>query len=191
MMLGPRRFGDLKSSIKGLSANVLTQRLESLEASGIVRRRRLPPPASVQVYELTEWGLEAEPILEELGKWAARSPGHDVTAAFSPVSLMLSMRAEFQPERAVGVDVTIGFRLGEEDFFGTVRDGAVKTGRGAPDRPDAVVTTTAEMVAALFYGKVPLAELTAAGAMSVTGDAAALQRLADVYLLPPKAPVPG
>src|SRR5947209_6937624 len=69
LMLGPKRFSDLKADLPGISANVLTQRLEGLEATGLVRRRRLPPPGVAQVYELTEWGYEAEPIVQELGRW--------------------------------------------------------------------------------------------------------------------------
>jgi len=73
LMLGPKRFGDIRADLPGISANTLTQRLEGLEASGLVVRRRLPPPASAQVYELTRWGYEAEPIVQTLGRWAARS----------------------------------------------------------------------------------------------------------------------
>ena len=57
-----RGFSDIRADLPGISANVLTQRLEGLEASGLIVRRRLPPPASAQVYELTQWGFEAEPI---------------------------------------------------------------------------------------------------------------------------------
>ena len=92
LMLGPKRFGDLKADLPGISANVLTQRLEGLEASGIVTRKKLPPPASVQVYDLTDWGREAEPIIMTLGRWAARSPDHDPTLPLSGVSMMLSLR---------------------------------------------------------------------------------------------------
>src|SRR5436853_7580859 len=53
---GPRRFSDLKTDLHGISANVLTQRLTELEARRLVRKVRLPPPASVQVCEATEWG---------------------------------------------------------------------------------------------------------------------------------------
>src|SRR6478736_7296830 len=63
LMLGPRRFSELRIDLPGISANVLTQRLTELESRGLVRRRKLPPPASSQVYEATEWGLEAEPIV--------------------------------------------------------------------------------------------------------------------------------
>ena len=72
LFFGPKRFSDLRADLPGVSANVLTQRLEGLEAAGIVLRRRLPPPAAAQVYELTEWGQESEPIFQALGRWAAR-----------------------------------------------------------------------------------------------------------------------
>src|SRR5437762_13284154 len=69
---GPRRFSELKADLPGISANVLTQRLAELEARNLARRTKLPPPASVQVYEATEWGLEAVPPNAALGRWAAR-----------------------------------------------------------------------------------------------------------------------
>src|SRR4028118_2311757 len=56
LLLGPKRFSDLKGDLPGISANVLTQRLEGLEAAGIVVRRKLPPPASAQVYAPTPLG---------------------------------------------------------------------------------------------------------------------------------------
>ena len=62
LMMGPKRFSDIRESLPGISANVLTQRLEGLEAAGVLVRRKLPPPAAAQVYELTEWGYESEPI---------------------------------------------------------------------------------------------------------------------------------
>src|SRR3954465_7747245 len=88
---GPRRFSELKGDLQGISANVLTQRLTELEARGLVRKVRLPPPASVQVYQATEWGLEAIPVIASLGRWAARSPTHDPTLPMSHVSLVMSM----------------------------------------------------------------------------------------------------
>src|SRR5438067_10376690 len=72
LMFGGRRFSDLRSSLRGVSANILAQRLEGLERVGIIQRRKLPPPASVQIHELTPWGYEAEVILQVLGRWATR-----------------------------------------------------------------------------------------------------------------------
>src|SRR5215218_8341047 len=74
LVLGPKRFTDLRAGLPGISPNVLTQRLEELESGGILRRRKLPPPAAAWVYELTDWGLELERVIMALGRWGARSP---------------------------------------------------------------------------------------------------------------------
>src|SRR5687768_10875623 len=117
LLLGPRRFSDLKTTLNGISANVLTQRLEGLEAAGVLVRRKLPPPASVQVYELTPWGYEAAPIFQALGRWAARSPHHDPMRRFSPVSLMLSLRTMLSPQAAGNFKGRIQLFVNEEPFF--------------------------------------------------------------------------
>ena len=186
LMMGPRRFGDLRASLPSISANVLTQRLEGLEEARIVRRRKLAPPASVQVYELTEWGREAEPVLLALGRWGVRSPMHDPTLPLSPVALMLSFRAKFDAEKARGMDVTIGFRFGEEAFQVSVRKGVLAAERGEAAAPDVEVSGTPMAVAGLVYGKVPLKELEKS-ALAVKGDRAALKRFADLWQMPPKA----
>ncbi len=187
LMLGPRRFGDLRHSLPGISANVLTQRLEGLEETGIVRRRRLPPPAAVQVYELTEWGLEAEPIILALGTWAIRSPLHDPTLPLSPVALMLSFRAKFEATRAKGLNLTLVFRFDAEVFTVVVKRGALKITRGETSLADADIASAPPVIAALAYGKAPLKTLERQGALSITGDRAALMRFAGLFEMPPKA----
>ncbi len=187
LMMGPRRFGDLRASLPSISANVLTQRLEGLEAAHIVQRRKLAPPASVQVYDLTDWGREAEPVLLALGKWGVRSPMHDPTLPLSPVALMLSFRAKFDTAKAKGMDVMIGFRFGEEAFSVSVRKGVLATERGEATDADVDVAGSPMAVAGLIYGKVPLKELERQGALGVKGERAALMRFADHYEMPPKA----
>src|SRR5712692_10221349 len=66
LMLGPKRFTDLRAGLPGISANVLTQRLDELSDVAIVRSRQLDPPAGAWVYELTDWGRDFEPILSAL-----------------------------------------------------------------------------------------------------------------------------
>ena len=116
LMFGARRFSDLRANLPGISAKVLTERLAGLEEAGVLNRRKLPPPVSAQVYELTEWGYRAEPLVQELGRWAAMSSRHDPTLPLSPVSLMLSMRTMFDPAKAEGMQATIGFDIGGETF---------------------------------------------------------------------------
>src|SRR3982750_2197536 len=120
---GPRRFSELKADLPGISANVLTQRLGELERRGIVRKTRLPPPASVQVYEATPWGLEATPVIARLGRWAARSPLHDPTLPMSHVAVMMSLQTLFSSERAGGLAASVGFRLGEARYVAILEDG--------------------------------------------------------------------
>src|ERR671933_478014 len=74
LLLGPKRFTDLRAGLPNASPNVLAQRLRELERAGVMRRRNLPPPAASRVYELTEWGEELEPVIIRLGGWGARSP---------------------------------------------------------------------------------------------------------------------
>lgn len=187
LMFGPRRFGDLRASLPALSANVLAQRLEGLEAAGVVRRTRLPPPASVQVYELTDWGLEAEPIVLALGRWGARSPDLDPSLPFSAISMMLSFRAMFDAERASGVAVSLMFRFGAETFSVIVRDGTIACQRGQAGSHDVIVSGKPAAVAKAVYGFAALADMEAEGALTIEGDRAAWQRFAGIFRLPPTA----
>ncbi len=187
LMFGPRRFGDIRRTLPGLSANVLTQRLEQLEAAGVVQRRKLPPPASLQVYELTPWGYEAAPIFQAMGRWAARSPFHDPARPFSPVSLMLSFRTMLDADRAAGMNGRIGFRLGDDSFLLTMVDGKVTPERGSAEGADVVLTADAPALAAAAYADVPLADLEATGALRIDGDRALAERFVTLFPLPAKA----
>jgi DNA-binding HxlR family transcriptional regulator len=182
LMLGPRRFSDLRAALPGLSANVLTQKLAGLEDSGVIRRRRLEPPAGVQVYELTDWGLELEEALKVLGRWAARSLRHDPTLPLSAVSLMLSLRTMYAPTPGVQ-DMTVAFELGGESYFARIEGGALTTGRGRPDPADVRLTSTPEAVAGAIYADMPLAD-----AAFEVGDRGVLETFAGLFTLPPKAP---
>lgn len=187
LMMGPRRFSDLRKDLCGISANVLTQRLEGLEASGIVQRRKLPPPASVQVYELTDWGYEIKPVFMVLGRWAARSPLHDPTLPISAVSIMQSFETMYDPARARDATMTLGFVLGEDRMVVRVAGGQIETRRGDPDEAEVIVRAAPPVVAAAVYGKVPLAALEGEGAMTIDGDRAVFARFIDFFHLPEKA----
>lgn len=187
LLLGPKRFSDLRADLPGISANILTQRLEQLEAAGVLTRRRLPPPALAQVYELTPWGYESEPIIQALGRWATRSPLHDPTLPLSTVSLMLSFRTMLDPARARGVDARIGFRLGAETFLARLRKGRLDVARGDVTAADLVFTGTAPALAAAVYGGLSLKALTAQGALSIEGDHALAEKFVMLFPLPPKA----
>ena len=100
LLLGPKRFTDLRAGLRGASHNVLAQRLRELEQAGVVRRRRLPPPAGSAVYELTDWGRELESILITLGVWGVRSPSFSGDAPVGMDSVLLALRTFFDPDAA-------------------------------------------------------------------------------------------
>ena len=191
LMLGPKRFSDIRADLPGISANTLTQRLEGLEKAGIVIREKLPPPASGQVYGLSEWGHQALPVMGALGRWAVRSQGHDPNQHFSAVSLLLSFMAMNDPAITHGLDATIGFRLGRENYVLTMKDGAIKAARGEPAGADLVFEGAPGAVAAAVYGGVPFAELEGAGMLKLEGDRTIADRFITLFPLPPKAPRPG
>ena len=180
LMLGPRRFSELKADLPGISSNVLAQRLVELERRGLARKTRLPPPASVQVYEATEWGLEAEPIVQALGRWAARSPRHDPTLPISGVSILLSFRTMIDRERARGIDARIGFRFGETGYVAGLRDGEIDVSRGEPAGCDVIFTAAPTALAAVVYGGAPL------DSIGVEGDMELAKRFTTLFPLPPK-----
>jgi DNA-binding HxlR family transcriptional regulator len=63
---GPRRFGELRVDIEGISAKVLTARLRDLEQKAVVARRVLPTsPPSVE-YSLTPLGRELLPVIRAI-----------------------------------------------------------------------------------------------------------------------------
>ena len=181
LLLGPRRFGDLKSSLNGISANVLTQRLAGLEEASILVRRKLPPPASVQVYELTPWGYEAAPIFQAIGRWAVRSPHHDPTRPFTPVSLMLSLRTMFSADAAGDFAARIQLKIADEDFFWVRKGGDIRIGRGEIDSPDFTLTASPTAIAGVIYAGAPL------DSVAIEGDLALARRFTTLFPMPPKA----
>lgn len=182
LLLGPRRFSDLKTSLNGISANVLTQRLEGLEAAGVLIRRRLPPPAAVQVYELTPWGYEAAPIFQALGRWAVRSPDHDPTRPFSPVSLMLSLRTMLSPVAAGDLKAKIQLVMNGEPFlWARNKKGEIRIGRGELEDPDLTIRGSPSEIASYIYAGVPLSTL------EVDGDLKLATKLPGLFPMPEKA----
>lgn len=185
LVYGPKRFTDLKAGLPGISPNVLTQRLTELEQVGVVRKRRLPPPVSASVYDLTDWGRDLEESMMVLGRWAARSPSFDTEGAFSADSMMMSLRTMFHPADAQGLRVTINVALGDDLFFVEVRGGRITVQRGSADDADVTLTTDPETLAGVIYEGV---EPDEAG-LDVSGDRALFERFRSAFSLPEPATV--
>jgi DNA-binding HxlR family transcriptional regulator/putative sterol carrier protein len=192
LLLGPKRFTDLRAGLPGVSPNVLAQRLRELERAGVVRREKLPPPAASRVYELTEWGEELEPVITQLGRWGARSPSMSHDATIGVDSIVLALRTMFDPRAAEGLEASYKLQLGEDHFRVVVGEGRFEIVRGDADRPDASIETDPGTLRALVFHGRPLAEALRSGDVKIEGDESAAARFLSLFALPdPVAPAVG
>lgn len=153
LLLGPKRFTDLRDGLAGASPNVLSQRLRELEGGGVVRRHKVGAPT----YELTDWGRELHPLLVQLGRWGARSPVRPA-GALSVDALMIALEATFVAGEAADLRATFELRLGEERFSIELDRATITIARGAPRTPDAVIATDPATLRAVVFGDQKLAD---------------------------------
>ena len=184
LLFGPKRFTDLQAGLPQSSPNVLTQRLRELEDAGVVRRRKLPPPASTMAYELTDWGAELEPILMGLQRWGAGSPTfpHDVPVGCD--AAMLALKNAFSAETAAGLRLVLEVRFGTGTFRVTVADSAIDIGRGSADRPDATIDTDPVTLEEVVFGPLTIDGAEHAGTLRIDGDRGVVERFFELFPVP-------
>ncbi|GAA2806874.1 helix-turn-helix domain-containing protein [Streptomyces showdoensis] len=161
LLAGPRRYTDLHADLPGVSTDMLAGRLKDMEGAELVTRRRLPPPVSAAVYELTDRGRELLPVLRALAAWGAPAldaprPTDAVRAHWFAIPLLTAL----EPLGARVVQVT----LDEGEFHvRTGADGRAQYGDGAAVDADVRLVTDAETCRALANGESTLADAVAAG----------------------------
>lgn len=185
LLLGPKRFTDLRTGLPHASSNILSERLRDLEQGGVIQRRKLPPPAASTVYELTEWGRELEPIVTKLGAWGARSPIPPDSQEIGPDSIVLALRSLFDPETAGELEASYELRIGEQPFHVDVDGGEVELGRGGAGDPVATIAVAdASTFGAVLGGQLPLDEALASGAVQLDGPKQAAKRFLRLFPMP-------
>jgi DNA-binding HxlR family transcriptional regulator/putative sterol carrier protein len=185
LLLGPKRFTDIRSGLPHVSPDVLAQRLRDLEQAGVVHHRRLPPPYGSQVYELTASGRALEPALVALGRWGgvhAPPPSDDMCMSLDAV--IVSLRTLFDPERAGDFAARVELRLDGERFRVEIADGAVEAGRGELPGADVVIEGDPVTLLEVLHGHRRLADALAAGTLRLEGDKRAAKRFAQLFPLP-------
>jgi DNA-binding HxlR family transcriptional regulator len=188
LLLGPKRNTDLRRSLPNASPNVLSQRLAELEGAGVIRRRKLPPPAGTRVYELTDWGRKLEEIVLSLGRWGAQSPTPPSDAPIrSADSIVLALRDRFDPTAAHGLRAGYELRLGEDRFRITVAGDQFEAVRGDADQADATIDTDPDTINAVLWKGRPLADAQRSGTLTIEGDKAAVERFARLFPMPEPA----
>jgi DNA-binding HxlR family transcriptional regulator len=182
LILGPKRFSQLRDGLHGVSPNVLSQRLRDLEDGGIVRREALDRPASVAVYELTARGLALEPVLLELGRWGSREP-LPAAGQLSTSAVLIALKTVFVP--AAAGDGVFALRI-DGDWFGvTIADGSIDIAHGRSARPAVTLETDAATLRSLAFGRESIAAAELDGRLTVEGNRRLAERFTRMF------PVPG
>lgn len=172
LLLGPKRFTDLRRGLPRISRNVLSQRLDDLEVAGVLVRRTLPPPAPAAVYELTERGLELESVLNAIGRWGARSPLLPDSDSIGVDTFVLGLRSRYDPKAADGLDVRYELRIEQEAFEFHVENGRLSVRRGASPQPEAIVAVVPAAMAAVGRGARPVRSALSTSAGATKDDVA-------------------
>jgi DNA-binding HxlR family transcriptional regulator len=176
LLLGPKRFTDLLAGLPGASSDVLTQRLRDLGEAGVVRRRRLGPPAGSWVYELTPWGAGLEEIVVGLARWAHESPRMRYDLPLGTDSLMLSVKTLFDGRVAGDLRATIALNLEGEPFWIRIADGNLTMARGEIEGADVTLDTDKATLLSLMQTDRSIDDALATGHVRLTGDRAVVDR---------------
>ena len=190
LLLGPKRFTDLRDGLPNASPNVLSQRLRDLEQGAIVRRRKLEPPAGAWVYELTDWGRELKPIVMSLGSWAIRSPSMPRDAPVGTDSVILALGTFFAPDAAGDLRARYELRLGGNTFNVVVADRAIEVDRGPAVDPDATIDADIATFSSLIWADRELGDALRDGDIAIDGDRRAAERLLELFPQPQPAAAP-
>ncbi len=184
LLLGPKRYTDLREALPGMWTNLLAERLRELEAARVIERVELPPPAARAVYQLTERGRELEPVLLGLGQWGIPLlSGRSKDGAPVSTSVLLGLRAFFQPAAAAKVEERYDVRVGGEPFSASVQRGRLELRSGAPDRPAATLYAAPAGLVDIRLGRVDVKTAIKSGLLRFEGPAAGVRRLRRVFSL--------
>jgi DNA-binding HxlR family transcriptional regulator/putative sterol carrier protein len=189
LLFGQKRYTDLLEGLPGIGTNILADRLRTLEAGGIVRKRRLPPPAASTVYELTEYGAELEEVMHALARWGARTlgpPGAD--EELYPEWGLNAVAALFSAEAARGLTETYVLNVGGDVFSVHLENGHMHASLGATENADVTIELDMPAFFKLTGGEVSPREALEQGLVSVEGDQTAFERCFKVLTLAPRVP---
>jgi DNA-binding HxlR family transcriptional regulator len=182
LLKGPKRYSDLLAGLPGLGTNILAARLKDLEEGGVVRKRKLPPPANVNVYELTEYGEQLEDVIGALGRWGFQSLGPPPADCPMPEGwLVQGARAMYDPERAPDLSESYEVRCSGETATIRIDRGTIEADPGGAEDVDAVLELDVGTLFTLAAGEMDPKDAIAHGLARVEGDPEALGRFLSVF----------
>jgi DNA-binding HxlR family transcriptional regulator len=183
LVLGPKRFTDLRAHLPGIATDVLSQRLRQLEQAGVLRQTSLPAPASGWAYELTDRGRDLEPVLHALGRWGSQEGFEAVTHEMTVDAFAVALATVFDPTGSSDMDATVVLDLDGDRVVAHVHDGALEVRRGEAEQPDARIESTVAALREVLWRGRPLTEAEEDGSLTVHGLRTVVRRF--LKLFPP------
>ena len=137
------------------------------------------------MFELTDWGRQLEPIVISLGHWGALSPaGLATDVPIGADSMILSLRARFDPRAAHGLHAIYELQLGEDRFRIEVAHDEIEIARGGSDQPDVLIATDPNTLTVLLWGGQPLSAAQRSRHITIGGDKRAVERFLRLFPIP-------
>jgi len=187
LLLGPKRFTDLRAGLPRIGPDVLSERLRDLERNGLVQRRELGPPAAARVYELTERGRGLEPVVLELGRWGSAAPVPSGDAPLGPDSTMIALKTMFDPAAAGSLDATYTVTLDQHPFAVAVAGGRLEIAHGAAADPDAELDTDPRTLVEILWRGASVTDAERSGSLTLDGSRSAARSLLRLFPFPRSA----
>lgn len=183
LLLGPKRFVDLRGRLDGVSTSVLAERLSRLEEMQIVRRSVLAPPAASTVYELTDSGRALEPAVFALIRWGARfllprRPGERLEPEWMRLVLAAYARKTRTPARSFEIRMPAAGKPVAMRVVGGRRGTTVLEGESPVDL---IITAPAEAVLGLMSGRLDPSDALRLGHIQAEGDQTALSIFSQLF----------
>ena len=183
LLLGPKRYTDLRHALPRIWTNLLADRLRHLERAGVIEQVELPPPASRTVYQLTERGRGLEPVVLGLGRWGIPLlAGRRKAKPPLSTSVLLGVRAFFRPA-AAQTDERYELRIGGQPFTATVQRGHLDLRAGQPDRAAATLHADPAALVDVRLGRIDVEAAIGKGTLRFDGPDANVRRLRRVLAL--------
>jgi DNA-binding HxlR family transcriptional regulator len=77
LIAGPRGFCELEKSVGNINPRTLSQRLDDLEAEGIINKKSFPNQPHKSEYSITKKGEDLLPVLKQMATWGTKYYRHD------------------------------------------------------------------------------------------------------------------
>jgi DNA-binding HxlR family transcriptional regulator len=184
LLVSPKSVADLQTGLPRIPADILAARLRDFERAGIVARAAAAEEDSAR-YELTDYGKELDDIILRIGRWGARQLGVPRPEEIVTIdSLIMAIRATFQPEPAAGVHASYELRMGDIVVNVRVSDSQLAVASGPLPGAD-LVLEPGMTLKALMAGEITAAELIADEHVTFTGDPALVELFGRMFHIGP------